>query len=200
MPATTSSPRARRWRERARAIGNAEIAALAEHGELMGAPMRYRFPHSQRRHYERLRRLPARLPGDGRRAGQLQPGLRPGHDGGGLRGAGAARARWRRAWTRLPRRFFKAAARVIDTPWQLAVGGDLALPQVAGPRPFPVRHINAYVARVQAAAVFDPIVANAFVQVMHLLAPPASLFAPAVLWRVWRSGRQRASAATAATA
>jgi hypothetical protein len=97
-------------------------------------------------------------------------------------------------------RFFKAAAHVIDVPWQLAVGGDLALPQVPGPRPFPVKLINAYVARVQRVAVDDAVVAAAFVKVMHMLAPPPSLFAPAVLWRVWRGGRQRAGAAAAVTA
>ena len=48
-------------------------------------------------------------------------------------------------------------------PWQLAVGGDLALPSVVGPRPWPLKLINAYVGRVQRAAVTDPVVAQAFV-------------------------------------
>ena len=101
----------------------------------------------------------------------------------------------------LATRFFQAAARAIDTPWQLAVGGDLALPQVPGPRPFPVTWINAYVARVHRAAVHDAVVAVAFLKVIHMLAPPHSLFAPRVLWRVWRGGRQVATpAATEATA
>ena len=39
-------------------IGNAEIEALAAHGEAIGPVMRYLFPHSQRRRYERLRRFP----------------------------------------------------------------------------------------------------------------------------------------------
>ena len=94
----------------------------------------------------------------------------------------------------LPRRFFKAAARVVDNPWQLAVGADLALPSVQGPRPFPLRWVNAYVARVQRVAVIDPFVASAFVRVMHLLAPPSSLFAPKTLWRVWRHRSQPVNA------
>ncbi len=30
----------------------------------------------------------------------------------------------------LPRHFYRRAARVIDTPWQLAAGGDFAYPEV----------------------------------------------------------------------
>jgi hypothetical protein len=86
-------------------------------------------------------------------------------------------------------------------PWQLAVGGDLALPQVPGPRPFPVNLINAYLACVQRVAVHDAVVADAFVKVIHMLAAPPSLFAPSVLWRVWRGRRQLTTpAAKAATA
>ncbi|KWT69923.1 MULTISPECIES: FAD-dependent monooxygenase [unclassified Variovorax] len=181
--------------QRARAIGHAEIVALAEHGELMGPLMRYRFAHSQRRHYEQLRLLPARFLVMGDALASFNPVY-----GQGMTVAACEALALRHALAggldALPRRFFKAAARVIDTPWQLAVGADLALPQVQGPRPFPLRYINAYVARVQAAAAFDPAVAHAFVRVMHLLATPASLFAPGVLWRVWRSGARAAATAT----
>jgi 2-polyprenyl-6-methoxyphenol hydroxylase-like FAD-dependent oxidoreductase len=43
---------------RARAVGVDEIAELAERGEMLGSVIRYGFPHSQRRHYEELRRFP----------------------------------------------------------------------------------------------------------------------------------------------
>ena len=39
-------------------MGVTEIASLAEHGEALGPVIRYGFPHSQRRHYERLERFP----------------------------------------------------------------------------------------------------------------------------------------------
>ena len=43
---------------RARAVGVDEIAALAERGQALGPVIRYGFPHSQRRRYERLQRFP----------------------------------------------------------------------------------------------------------------------------------------------
>lgn len=47
----------------------------------------------------------------------------------------------------LARRNFWAAAKPIDIAWQLAIGGDLGLPEVGGCRPLPVRIINAYMGR-----------------------------------------------------
>jgi hypothetical protein len=85
-------------------------------------------------------------------------------------------------------RFFRAASKVVDVPWQLAVGSDLALPSVPGPRPLPVRIVNAYVGRLFRAAAREPVVAKAFLLVIHLVAPPSSLFAPRIVWRVLLHG------------
>lgn len=187
--------------ERARQIRNPEIAALAEHGKMIGEPMRYTFPHSHRRHYEKLRRFPISYLVMGDALASFNPIY-----GQGMTVAACEALALRAVLAKgspegLATRFFQAAAQVIDAPWQLAVGGDLALPQVPGPRPFPVTWINAYMARVHRAAVHDAVVAAAFLKVIHMLAPPPSLFAPRVLWRVWRGGRRVATpAAMEATA
>jgi hypothetical protein len=76
----------------------------------------------------------------------------------------------------LARRFFRAAAKPIDMAWQLTVGSDLALPQVQGPRPLPVRIINAYVNRLLTAAEHDPAVAERFLRVAALQDPATRLF------------------------
>jgi hypothetical protein len=90
---------------------------------------------------------------------------------------------------------------VIDVPWRLAVGGDLALPNVEGPRPLSVRIANAYIARLQRAATHDAKITEAFIRVAHLVAPPASLFSPSVFLRVMFSGgRRRAATKPAAPA
>jgi hypothetical protein len=84
----------------------------------------------------------------------------------------------------LARRFFRAAAKPVNLAWQLAVGADLALPQVQGPRPLPVRVINAYINRVLTAAERDPAVAERFFRVASLQDPATRLFRPSTARRV----------------
>ena len=185
--------------DRARQINCAEIAALAEHGDMIGEPVRYSFPHSQRRRYERLARFPAGYLVMGDALASFNPIY-----GQGMTVAACEALALRDVLARgddaLGRRFFRAAAKVIDVPWQIAVGGDLALPMVQGARPLPVRLVNAYLARVHRVAVHDAEVAGAFVRVIHMLARPETLFAPRVLWRVWRgrSAARRAAVMPAA--
>ncbi|MBX3634280.1 MAG: monooxygenase [Rubrivivax sp.] len=183
--------------ERARQIKHPEIAALAEHGEMLCEPMRYGFPHSQRRHYQRLARFPAGYLVMGDALASFNPIYGQGMTVAACE-ALALRDTLARGADGLARRFFKAAARIVDGPWQIAVGGDLALPVVPGPRPFPVRLVNAYLARLQRLAVHDAVLAGAFLRVVQMLAPPASLFAPALAWRVWRGVRRAPAAAPAA--
>lgn len=172
-------------RQRASQMGSPEFARLTQDGQCIGKVLRYAFPYSLRRHYEQLRRFPGGyvVMGDALTSfnpiyGQgmtvaacealaLQQALQPGLEG-------------------LSRRFFRAASRVIDTPWQLAVGADLAIDHVPGPRPLPVRLVNRWITRVFRAAATDAVVARRFLEVMHLLKPPTALFAPGVVWRVLR--------------
>ena len=176
-------------RQRAQAIGCAELIDVAERRGLIGQVLRYRFPHSQRRHYERMRRFPAGYLVMGDALASFNPIY-----GQGMTVAACEALELRRVLGHgldgLAPRFFKAAARVIDIPWQTAVGGDLALPMVPGPRPFPVRLVNAYLKRVFEAAAEDAQVAAAFLQVMHMLRKPPSLMTPRIMWRVlWASRR-----------
>jgi hypothetical protein len=84
------------------------------------------------------------------------------------------------------RRYLAAAERVVDRAWALAAGGDLAQPVVRGRRPARVRLVNAYLARVFAAAAADPELATAFLRVSGLVDPPQALLRPAVVRRVLR--------------
>lgn len=184
-------------RERALATGQTEIAALCTPEQLIGQPMRYGFPHSQWRHYEKLARFPQGLLALGDTIASFNPVY-----GQGMSVAAAQALALRDALAggeaQLAQRFFHAAARVVATPWQLSVGADQALPQVGGPRTRMERWIGAYVARVRQAAVHDAEVADAFRRVVHLLAEPPSLMAPRVMVRVLvqalRAGRRAGTA------
>jgi 2-polyprenyl-6-methoxyphenol hydroxylase-like FAD-dependent oxidoreductase len=174
-------------RERARRMGDATLARILADAEPLAPVTRYTFPHSQRRHYERLARFPERFLAMGDAIASFNPVY-----GQGMTVAACEALALRRAldggWAGLHRRFFRAAAKAVDVPWQLAVGSDLAIPSVPGPRPAPVRFVNAYIGKLFRVAPGDATVAAAFMKVAHLVAPPAAIFAPAIVARVlWKS-------------
>ena len=174
-------------RERARRMGDATFARILQEAEPLGPVLRYAFPHSQRRRFERLADFPERLLVMGDAIASFNPVYGQGMTVAACQ-AVALQAALERGLADVHRRFFRAAARAIDVPWQLAVGADLAIPSVPGERSRGVRSINAYLARVFRAAPRDPKVALAFMKVAHLIAPPPSLFAPHIVARVlWHS-------------
>jgi len=89
----------------------------------------------------------------------------------------------------LARRFFRAAAKPIQVAWDMAVGADLALPYVDGPRPVPVRLVNAYVGRLLIAAQHDPVVAARFLRVSAFVEKPPRLMTPPMVARVIAGNR-----------
>jgi 2-polyprenyl-6-methoxyphenol hydroxylase-like FAD-dependent oxidoreductase len=143
----------------------------------------HKFPHSRRRYYERLKRVPANFVAVGDAVCSFNPIF-----GQGMTVA-AVEAQQLGTWLRTdrardPRRFFKQIAGVVDVPWTLAVGEDFRYPQVTGPKSPGTDLLNAYSARLHRAATHDPVVLTAFLKVAHLLAPPTSLFHPRVVARV----------------
>ena len=82
------------------------------------------------------------------------------------------------------RRYFRAIAAVIDVPWDVAVGADLAFPQVPGKRSAKVRLVNAYMPRLHAAAAYDTALAAALVRVIGLKDRPEGLLRPDRVRRV----------------
>jgi 2-polyprenyl-6-methoxyphenol hydroxylase-like FAD-dependent oxidoreductase len=88
---------------------------------------------------------------------------------------------------RLAARFFPSAARLVDVPWQIAVGGDFRFAGVRGRRPRLVGLANEYLRLVHLASHRDPVVATAYHRVGNLLATPSSLLRPRILSRVLRN-------------
>ncbi|WP_426514017.1 FAD-dependent oxidoreductase [Dactylosporangium sp. McL0621] len=175
------------------------LHALLASSEPLGDPVRLRLPASVRRRYERLTRLPERLVSIGDALCSFNPAY-----GQGMTVAVAQAAALGRAagagLDGLPRRFYARAARIIDVPWDMSAGGDLAYPFVEGARTRRGEVLNAYVARVQAATGHDAAVARRFLEVTNLMRPPQSLLAPGMLARVLRAQRRsKAQSATSTT-
>jgi 2-polyprenyl-6-methoxyphenol hydroxylase-like FAD-dependent oxidoreductase len=163
------------------------IHEVIRDAEPLSDAVRYRFPASTRRRYERVGRLPAGFLAFGDAISSFDPVY-----GQGMTVAALEALALRRAVGEgergLTHRFFRDAAAVIDGPWAVAVGADLRLPGVQGPRTARVRAVNAYLRRLHVAAERDPAVGRAFLRVVNLVDRPERLLAPSVAARVLRGG------------
>jgi hypothetical protein len=147
-------------------------------------------PANQRRRYDRLTRFPDGLLVVGDAIASFNPLYGQGMSVAALEALELRRC-LREGDRQLTRRFFRAAGKVVAPAWEMAVGGDLALPEVQGDRPLLLRLTNAYVERLLQVAEHDPLVAAAFNDVADLIAPPENIMRPRVLWRVLRGPRQQ---------
>jgi hypothetical protein len=158
-------------------IAPPDVVAEIRAAEPLDGIVGHRFPANVRRRYDRLRRVPAGLLVVGDAVCSTNPAYALGMSVAALQAA-ALRVTLADGDRDLARRCLRAAAKPADVAWQLAVGGDLALPSVPGPRPLPMRVLNAYAGRVRATAERDPAVAEQFLRVASLQDPPTRLFRP----------------------
>jgi 2-polyprenyl-6-methoxyphenol hydroxylase-like FAD-dependent oxidoreductase len=172
----------------------AHVMSALRCAEPLGEAARYRTPSSRWRRYDKMRRFPAGLLVFGDAIASMDPIYGQGMTVAALQ-AVELEGCLRRGSNNLAARYFRAAAKPIGVAWQLAVGGDLTIPEVEGPRPLPTRLTNRYVDLVQAAAETDTIIAERFLRVAAFLDSPASLTLPSVVLRVaatnWRQARAR---------
>ncbi len=164
-----------------------DVTAALEGAEPLDDPVGFRFPAGVRRRYERLRHLPPGLLVVGDGVCSFNPIYGQGMTAAALQ-AFALRAELARHDPPRSARYFRAVARVVDAPWLLATGADLAHPGVTGRRVPAVRLFNRYLPRVHAAAAHDPVVATAVLRVTGLLDPPTALLRPDRVARVLAGG------------
>jgi 2-polyprenyl-6-methoxyphenol hydroxylase-like FAD-dependent oxidoreductase len=160
-----------------------DLSRAIRSAQALDDPVAYRFPASVRRRYERLRRFPDGLLPIGDAVCSLNPIYGQGMTVAALQTL-ALREQLGRDGPPDPRRWLRRVARIVDAPWDMAVGGDLALPGVEGPFTATTRLLGAYLARLHAAAAQDPRLAVAFARVMALVDPPSALLRPGTVARV----------------
>jgi 2-polyprenyl-6-methoxyphenol hydroxylase-like FAD-dependent oxidoreductase len=157
------------------------IAALRV-AEPADEPARYKVRSNQWRRYDKMSRFPAGLLVVGDAICSFNPVYGQGMTVAALE-ALVLQDCLRRGQRDLARRFFRASAKPIGQAWQVAVGADLAVPEVEGTRTLPMRITNRYVDRLLTAAESDTHVAERFLRVSWLIDPPTRLLHPSLLFR-----------------
>ncbi|MEZ5043006.1 MAG: hypothetical protein R2828_24130 [Saprospiraceae bacterium] len=169
----------------AKALPAKDVYEIVRKNEALTDVYLYKYPLSLRRHYEKLKTFPEGFLVIGDAICSFNPIYGQGMtvaameiqqlDGllkerqGNLKG--------------LARAFFKKAKKVVDIPWQTAVGEDFRFPGTEGTKPMGTDLINAYIERIHNASHHDEVVGKAFLKVMNLMHPPTSLFHPSIVWR-----------------
>ncbi len=168
------------------------LAQIVRGSDPVGEPVRYHYPTSRWRHYEKVAPPVGLLP-----LGDAVCSFNPVYGQGISSATQQVLALGRRLCEAgsldfARRQVVQDAARIAAVPWALAVGVDRQFPQLRR-KPLRQRVLDRYLERVLTVAEHDPAVALAFVRVVNLLDPPPSVMAPAVLRRVLpRQRRPRA--------
>ena len=151
----------------------------------IGEPASARFPASVRRRYETLDRFPDGFLVFGDAISSFNPMYGQGMSVAALEAMELSET-LAQGPSDLGRRFFRKAAKVVDSPWNIVAGGDLRIPETIGHRTAAGNFINWYMSKLHRAAHHDPVAALAFHKVGNLLAPPESVMHPRIIARVLR--------------
>jgi 2-polyprenyl-6-methoxyphenol hydroxylase-like FAD-dependent oxidoreductase len=175
------------WKAFAGSLPTSDALDLVTDREPIGPIASYRFPANRRCHYEKL----ADFPGGYLIIGDAVCSFNPLYGQGMSVALSEAHALDRCLAAGdgdLARRFFREAARIVESPWAIATGEDYRYPQVEGRRPPGFGIVSRYMARAHRVATRDPVVLRRFFRVASLLAPPPAMMAPAIAWRVLLRG------------
>lgn len=171
------------WQDFAATLPTSAVHELVCCAKPLSEIVSYRFPASQRRYYERMRDFPSGYLVLGDAICSFNPIYGQGMSVAAME-AKALDECLAKGMKGLSRRFFRRAGKIIDMPWTIVTSEDYRFPQVDSPRPMGFGIISRYLDRVHAVASFDPVVCQRFFRVTNLLAHPASLMTPSMVWRV----------------
>ena len=172
----------------ARSLARSEVYDAIKEAEPVTPISVYKYSANQWRHYERMSRLPEGFIIMGDAVCSFSPVYGQGMSVAAIE-AKILDSCLREQQDRIgntspasfPKRFQKAIAREIATPWLLATGEDLRYPETRGHRSLRTRLFNWYIRRVMGLTASDPLVAAALFQVSQLLKPLKTLFEPHIV-------------------
>ena len=170
----------------ARSLPTPGLAQLVERLGPLSDVTSYRFPSSQRRHYDKVPAPPAGFVALGDAACSFNPIYGQGMACAAqqARALAAAVADTGVRCDVLPARFNRSAARIIDAPWAIAVGADFLHPRTTGPKAPGTDLANRYTQRLVRATHRSVPLARTFNRVVNLVDPPTALVRPSVVARV----------------
>ena len=169
--------------QHSRGLPTLDVYDVISKAEPLCEPFQARFPANLRRRYEQLISFPRGYLVFGDAICSFDPVYGQGMSVAGMQ-ARALQQTIAEGRENLAGRFFRRAAKVVDSPWDLAVGADLRIPSTTGPRTKKNSILNWYVARLHRAAHKDKVAALAFHRVANLLDAPPSLMRPGLALRV----------------
>jgi 2-polyprenyl-6-methoxyphenol hydroxylase-like FAD-dependent oxidoreductase len=151
--------------------------------------VRFGFPASARRHFERLEAFPRGLLPFGDAICRFNPVYGQGMSVAAqeaclLHRLLQGRANESNTLSGLASAFFSEAATLIETPWALAAVPDLAHPKAEGKRPEDLEQRLAFSEALNHLAAEDPAVHKLLFEVLHLLKPRSALGDPDLVERV----------------
>lgn len=167
-----------------------DIAEAIAGAQPLDSPVAFRFPAAVRRRYEDLHFFPEGL----LVLGDAVCSFNPVHGQGITVAANQALVLGRllaRNTRPAPGQYFRAIAKTINPPWDLAAGADLALPGVSGTGSRKIRMTNSHLLRALAAARSDALLSAAVIRVVGLLDRPEALLRPDRVARIWWITRRK---------
>ncbi|MBC3192208.1 FAD-dependent monooxygenase [Pseudonocardia sp. C8] len=184
----------------ARSMPSPVIAEIMETAEPVGARATHRFRANQRRHVERMRRVPIGWAPLGDAVCSFDPIYGQGMTSAVLQAdaLGACLDRSGAVDRAFTRRYLRSVGRVVAGPWSVAVGGDFVYEGTTGPKPPGTDLLNRYMDRVTIAAQHDDAVALRLNEVIAMVRAPEALLAPGFVLRVLSVARRGPAGTTGA--
>jgi 2-polyprenyl-6-methoxyphenol hydroxylase-like FAD-dependent oxidoreductase len=180
-----------------RSVVSADVFAAIRDAEALTPIVAARFASNQWRHYERLKRFPARLTAIGDALCSINPIYGQGMAICALQAMALDRCIRRSGGLldRAAQRFPSAVARMVELPWMLAACEDFRYPETSGPRPAFAGLLNWYAHKVRRLSATDAQALLDLLAMLHLERHPITLYRPAMICKVLLSCFQRHRAA-----